>query len=71
MQHRGEFANPTAASNIHMKYRLYSVFKKTTIPHLTPHLGHIASLGVKTDPGLLGPNATPAANDMHPIYVHV
>ena len=27
-----------------------------------PHLEHIASLGVKTDPGLLGLNATPGAD---------
>ena len=26
LQNRGEFANPIAASNIHMKYRFYSVF---------------------------------------------
>ena len=32
LQHRGEFANPGVASNIHMKYRLYSVFKKNDNP---------------------------------------
>ena len=38
LQNRGEFANPIAASNIHMRYRLYSVLKNPTIPHLTPFL---------------------------------